>query len=371
MATEATMVRQGPLTGIKVVEFAGIGPAPVCAMMLSDLGADVVRIDRPGTRYDRFTVEARGRRSVALDLKQAADAETALRLAMRADLLIEGFRPGVMERLGLGPDAVAARNPKLVYGRMTGWGQFGPYAAMAGHDINYIAITGALHAIGTAERPVPPLNLVGDMGGGALFLAFGLLAALRHAERTGEGQVVDCAMSDGTISLLGLIHGHLARGSWADRRGVNIIDGGAPFYNAYQCADGAWIAIAAIEPAFYAELRRRAGLDDTAFDAQMDADAWPDLQARLAVLFARRTRAEWCDLLEGSDACFAPVMSLREAAAHPHNVARGIFTEVDGVLQPSPVPVFSATPGAIQGGPVDAGVGAETVLAEWGVEPAK
>ena len=361
--------RRGPLAGIRVVEFAGLGPAPMCAMLLSDLGADVVRIDRPGATYDRFSVETRGRRSVALDLKEASGLETALRLIEKADLLVEGFRPGVMERLALGPDEALARNPRLVYGRMTGWGQTGPYAAMAGHDINYIAITGALHAIGPAERPVPPLNLVGDMGGGALYLAFGLLAAFYHAERTGEGQVIDCAMSDGTISTMGLLYGHLARGSWKDERGVNIIDGGSHFYNCYRCADGEWIALAAIEPQFYATLRELAGLDDDAFDAQMDQTRWPELKDKMADLFALRTRAQWCDLLANTDACFAPVMTLEEAPSHPHNLAREAFTERDGVTQPAPAPRFSATPGAIQGPPVDAGVGAEAVFAQWDVRP--
>jgi len=361
--------RQGPLSGLKVLEFAGLGPAPVCGMLLSDLGADVVRIDRPGAEYDRFTVETRGRRSVALDLKSEPDRETALRLIERADLLIEGFRPGVMERLGLGPDTALVRNPKLVYGRMTGWGQTGPYASMAGHDINYIAITGALHAIGPADHPVPPLNLVGDFGGGALYLAFGLLAALRHAEQTGEGQVLDCAMSDGTISLMGLLYGHFVRGDWKDRRGSNIIDGGAHFYNCYRCSDGHWIALGAIEPQFYATLLERAEIDDPAFTAQMDQTAWPDLRERLAAVIAQRTRADWCALLEGTDACFAPVLSLAEAPQHPHNVARKAFTDVNGVVQPSPAPRFSKTPGEIQGPPVDAGQGAESVFADWSVDP--
>ena len=363
--------RQGPLAGLKVLELAGLGPAPVCGMLLSDLGADVVRIDRPGAKYDRFSVEMRGRRSVAIDLKGDPGRETALRLIERADLLIEGFRPGVMERLGVGPDVALARNPRLVYGRMTGWGQTGPYAAMAGHDINYIAVTGALHAIGPVDHPVPPLNLVGDFGGGALYLAFGLLAALRHAEQTGQGQGIDCAMSDGTISLMGLLYGHFARGDWQDRRGVNIIDGGAHFYNCYRCADGHWIALGAIEPQFYATLLERAEIDDPSFTAQMDQATWPDLKSRLAAVIAQRTRAEWCALLEGTDACFAPVLSMAEAPEHPHNAARHAFTEVDGVLQPSPAPRFSRTPGVIQGPPVDAGKGAASVFADWSVNPAQ
>lgn len=359
----------GPLRGVRVLELAGMGPAPFCGMLLSDLGADVVRIDRPDAVYDRFMIETRGRRSVALDLKDRKGRETALCLAEKADLLIEGFRPGVMERLGLGPDVVLERNARLVYGRMTGWGQHGPYSGMAGHDINYIAITGALHSIGPAERPTPPLNLVGDFGGGALYLAVGLLAALRHAERTGEGQVIDCAMSDGTIGLMSLLYGHLARGTWRDARGANVIDGGSHFYNCYQCADGGWIALGAIEPQFYATLRTLAGADDPAFDAQLDEARWPGLKDRMAALVATRTRAEWTALLEGSDACFAPVMSMREAQHHPHNLAREAFTEVDGVAHPSPAPRFSRTPGAIQGPPIAAGDGGAAALRSWGIDP--
>lgn len=360
----------GPLRGLRVLEFAGLGPAPFCGMLLSDLGADVLRIDRPGARYDRFTVESRGRRSLVLDLKGESGRETALRLAAKADALIEGFRPGVMERLGLGPGDVFARNPRLVYGRMTGWGQHGPYAARAGHDIDYVALSGALHATGTRERPVPPLNLVGDFGGGALYLAFGLLAALRHADRTGEGQVIDCAMADGAASLMSLLYGHLARGTWRDERESNVIDGGAHFYNTYRCADGQWIAIGAIEPQFYATLVARAGLDPDTFAGRQDPADWPRLREALAGVFATRTRAEWCELLENADCCFAPVMSMREAPDHPHNRARAAFVEVEGVVQPAPAPRFSRTPGAVQSGPVDAGVGGAEALREWGVEAA-
>jgi alpha-methylacyl-CoA racemase len=354
---------------MRVLEFAGLGPAPFCGMLLSDLGADVLRIDRPGAVYDRFTVEARGRRSLVLDLKNPAGRETALRLAEKADALIEGFRPGVMERLGLGPDVALARNPRLVYGRMTGWGQTGPYAQRAGHDINYVALSGALHATGTAEQPVPPLNLVGDFGGGALYLAMGVLAALRHAERSGEGQVIDCAMSDGSISLMSLLYGHLARGTWRDARASNIIDGGAHFYNVYRCADGQWIALGAIEPQFYATLVDKAGLDPGAFAGRQDAAHWPALRERLAAVFATRTREQWCALLEDTDCCFAPVQSMSEAPTHPHNLARGAFTAVDGVTQPSPAPRFSRTPGAIQSPPVAAGEGGNEALSDWGVIP--
>lgn len=362
--------RTGPLQGIRVLEFAGMGPAPVCGMLFSDLGADVVRIDRPDASYDRFAVESRGRRSVALDLKSDSGRETALRLAGKADILIEGFRPGVMERLGLSPEAVLQRNPRLVFGRMTGWGQTGPYAAMAGHDINYIAITGALHAIGTPEQPVPPLNLVGDFGGGALYLAFGMLAALRHAEASGEGQVVDCAMSDGTISLMGLLYGHFARGTWSDERGANIIDGGAHFYNCYCCSDGKWIALGAIEPQFYRTLLEQVEIEDPDFRDQQKQAGWPNLKQRMGEIIGQRTRAEWCAILEKTDACFAPVMTMAEAPEHPHNKARGAFCVMDGVIQPSPAPRFSRTPGSVQGPPVTPGSGADNVFAEWSVEPA-
>jgi alpha-methylacyl-CoA racemase len=352
---------------LRVLEFAGIGAAPFCGMLLSDLGADVLRIDRPGAQYDKYSVETRGRRSLILDMKASADRETALRLTEKADVLIEGFRPGVMERLGLGPDVAFGRNRKLVYGRMTGWGQTGPYAQQPGHDINFIAITGALHAIGTPAQPVIPANLVGDFGGGALYLAFGVMAALRHAERTGEGQVIDCAMSDGAIGLMGLLYGHLARGTWRDSRGANIIDGGSHFYNVYVCSDGNWIALGAIEPAFYKTLVAKAGLDPAIFVPQLDQAAWPAQREQLAAVFAQRTRDEWCALLEDAECCFSPVMSMQEAPGHPHNVARGAFVEVQGVVQPAPAPRFSRTPGAIRGAPVGAGEGGEAALSDWGV----
>lgn len=380
------MSTQGPLNGIRVLEFAGMGPAPFCAMLLADLGAQVLRIDRKGGMdYDRFCVESRGRRSVALDLKCTQGRETAMRLIGRADVLLEGFRPGVMERLGLGPEPALAANPQLVYGRMTGWGQDGPLAQVAGHDINYIALSGALHAIGGAERPAIPLNLVGDFGGGALYLAMGVLAALLHVRAGGEGQVVDCAMVDGSASLLGMIYGHLARarerppaedsavnhGTWLDRRASNVIDGGAHFYNTYACADGKHIAIASIEPAFYAQLLDLVGLNEPDFRAQMDRCAWPGLQARLAGLFRQRSREQWCALLEGTDVCFAPVLSLEEAPLHPHNRARGTFVERDGFLQPAPAPRFSRTPGAIQGPPPASGEHNREGLGDWGFSDAE
>lgn len=361
--------RSGPLTSLRVVEFAGIGPAPYAGMLLSDLGADVIRIDRAGaaTLMGRFDVTARGRRSIALDLKKPEDVETALRLCEKADALIEGFRPGVMERLGLGPETVHARQPRLVYGRMTGWGQSGPLAHAAGHDLNYLALTGALHAIGTADKPVPPLNLVADYGGGALFLAFGLLAGVLHARQTGQGQVLDAAMTDGAASLTSVFWGLKAAGLWDDSaRAANLLDGGAPYYDTYRCKDGGWITVAAIEPQFYALLVQRCGLaDDPDFGNQNARDRWPDMRAKAAALFATRTRDEWTALLEGSDACFAPVLTMSEAPGHPHNAGRGTFVEVEGLIQPGVAPRFGATPGAVQGGPPEVGAHAREILDEW------
>ena len=324
---------QGPLKGVRVVEFAGLGPGPFCGMLLSDLGADVIRIDRRDAKAAQpHQVTHRGRRSVALNLKDPRAIELCLDLMSRAELAFEGFRPGVMERLGLGPDVALKRNPKLIYGRMTGWGQDGPLAQAAGHDINYIAITGALHAIGTKERPVPPLNLIGDFGGGSLYLALGLLSALLHARATGQGQVVDAAMVDGAASLMSYFYGFRAEGVHTAERASNRLDGGAPFYDVYKCADGQWVALGSIEPQFYALLREKAGLSDPAFDAQMDRARWPDLKVMLADVIARKTRAEWCALMEGSDVCFAPVLEMGEAPLHPHNAARQAFVTVEGVV---------------------------------------
>jgi alpha-methylacyl-CoA racemase len=366
------MAGQGPLKGVKVVEFAGIGPGPFCGMLLSDLGADVVRIDRKGPgRASPADITARGRRSVALDLKRPEAVETCLRLMDTAEIIFEGFRPGVMERLGLGPDVALKRNPKLVYGRMTGWGQTGPLAQAAGHDINYIAISGALHAIGTGEKPVPPLNLVGDFGGGALYLAFGLLAALTHARATGQGQVVDTAMTDGAASLMSMFYGMKAMGVWNGDRRANLLDGGAHFYDTYQCSDGKWIALGSIEPQFYALLLEKAGLTDPAFSAQMDRTAWPELKTKLAAVIAGKTRAEWSAIMEGTDICFGPVMDLDEAPLHPHNVARETFVTVAGVVQPAPAPRFSATPGVIQGPPPAIGGDTDTALTDWGLSSAE
>ncbi len=361
-------MRQGPLSGLKVVEFAGIGPGPFCGMLLADLGADVVRIDRKGGRGGAPSdVTSRGRRSVALDLKDPKAIEVCLKLMEKADALIEGFRPGVMERLGLGPEVALKRNPKLVFGRMTGWGQTGPYASAAGHDMNYIAITGALHAIGTDEKPVPPLNLVGDFGGGALYLAFGLLAGVIHARETGQGQVIDCAMSDGAASLMAMFYGFKAAGMWSESRRRNMLDGGAHFYDTYQCADGKWISIGSIEPQFYALLLEKTGITDPDFSRQMDRSAWPQLHDKLAAVIAKKTQAEWCEIMDATDVCFAPVLDLDEAPKHPHNAARRTFVEVAGVIQPAPAPRFSATPGAIQGPPPAVGAHQQEALADWGL----
>ncbi|MFN3514508.1 MAG: CaiB/BaiF CoA transferase family protein [Phenylobacterium sp.] len=360
-------MRQGPLTGLKIVEFAGIGPGPFCGMLLSDLGADVVRIDRKGQgRSSPADITSRGRRSIGLDLKNPDAVETCLKLMEKADAVFEGFRPGVMERLGLGPDVALARNPKLVYGRMTGWGQTGPYAHAAGHDMNYIAITGALHAIGTKDKPVPPLNLVGDFGGGALYLAFGLLAGVISARETGKGQVIDCAMSDGAASLMAMFYGFKASGMWKEERRANLLDGGAHFYDTYRCADGKWVSIGSIEPQFYALLLQKTGIEDPDFAAQMDRGRWETLREKLAAVIATKTRDEWTEIMGGTDVCFAPVLDLDEAPKHPHNAARETFVEIDGVVQPAPAPRFSGTPGAIQGPPPAIGAHDREALSEWG-----
>lgn len=359
---------QGPLSGVKVVEFAGIGPGPFCCMLLSDMGAEVVRIDRKGGRPTfKNDIPARGRRHVALDLKDANDVGVALALIEKADVLIEGFRPGVMERLGLGPDEALKRNPKLIYGRMTGWGQTGPLAEAAGHDLNYIAISGALHAMGRRnDAPAPPLNLVGDYGGGALYLAMGVCAALYDAQRSGKGQVIDAAITDGAASLMSVIYGLRASGVWSDERDSNLLDGGAPFYDVYQTKDGKFVAIASLEPQFYALLLDKTGLkDDPAFAAQMNKSDWPAMSEKVAAVIAAKTRDEWTALLEGTDVCFAPVLSMAEAPAHPHNTARQTFIEIGGLTQPAPAPRFSRTPSAIQGPPGGTGEEAAKILDDW------
>ena len=360
---------KGPLNGVRIVEFAGIGPGPFCGMLLSDLGADVIRVDRPGHRPGAVSdVTGRGRRSIALNLKEADDIETALKLLEKADGLIEGFRPGVMERNGLGPDVVLARNPKLVYGRMTGWGQTGTLSHAAGHDLNYIALTGGLHAMGRkGQPPAPPLNLVGDYGGGALYLAFGLCAGIINARDTGSGQVIDCAMTDGAASLASMFYGMRAMGFWTDNRQDNMLDGGAHFYDTYECSDGKWVSIGSIEPQFYALLKEKAGLTDPEFDNQMDREAWPELKEKLKVIIKSKTRQEWCEIMEGTDVCFAPVLSMAEAPDHPHNKARNTFVEIEGVVQPAPAPRFSKTPGEVQGLPPGQGQHTEEILKDWGV----
>jgi alpha-methylacyl-CoA racemase len=338
----------GPLSGTRIVEFAGIGPGPFACMMLADMGAEVVTLDRVGAKKNLKSVAGRGRKVVELDLKDKASIAKVLDLLTNADALIEGFRPGVMERLGLGPDVVLAKNPKLVYGRMTGWGQEGPLAQAAGHDINYISVTGALAAIGTAEKPVPPLNLVGDFGGGALYLVVGVLAALLEASKSGKGQVVDAAMCDGAASLMSMFFDLAAAGRWVEGREQNFLDGGAHFYGIYECSCGHFISIGSIEPQFYALLRQHAGLTDVDFDAQMDRKAWPALREKLTDVFKSRTREDWCQIMEGTDICFAPILTMAEAPKHPHNAARKIFVERHGVTQPAPAPRFSRTPSAIR-----------------------
>lgn len=360
----------GPLAGIRIVEFAGIGPGPFCGMLLADLGADVVRIDRADSvgrgRPDVFN---RGKRSIAIDLKQADGVEAALSLMDRADGLIEGYRPGVMERLGLGPDVAHSRNAKLVYGRMTGWGQTGPWARMAGHDIDYIALTGALHTMGRRnEPPAPPLNLVGDFGGGALYLAMGLLAGVIEARTSGKGQVIDCAMIDGAASLMTMFFGMKAAGMWSAERDSNLLDGGAHFYDTYECADGRWLAIGAIEPQFHAALLKGLGLPEDEFGMYLDRTRWPEHAQRIAMRVKEKTRDEWMHTFDGTDACVAPVLSMDEAPNHPHNAARGTFIESFGVIQPAPAPRFSRSSGTIHGEPPLAGQQSVGVMESWGVD---
>ncbi len=365
----------GPLGGLRIVEIAGIGPGPFCAMMLADMGADVIRVDRAdrvrGGDPDQPPADImnRGRRSIGVDLKSPDGIEVVMRLVSMSDGLIEGFRPGVAERLGIGPDECLARNPALVYGRMTGWGQSGPYAPTAGHDINYVALSGTLDAIGRVDSgPVPPLNLVGDFGGGGAYLAFGIVCAVLEARTSGNGQVVDAAMVDGAASLATFFYGLRAMGIWDDERGTNMLDTGAHYYDAYECADGKYVSVGSIEPQFYAELREKLQLDDPKWDAQNDKRQWPDLKVELAAIFKTRTRDEWCELIEGSDVCFAPVLSMSEAPNHAHNLNRGTFTEVAGIVQPRPAPRFSRTDGEILRPPPHAGQHSDEVLAECGFD---
>ena len=358
----------GPLTGIRVVEMAGIGPGPFTAMMLSDLGAEVIRVDRlshKGTGH-RANVLNRGRKSIAVDLKNPRGVETTLRLIEQADVVLEGFRPGVMERLGLGPEECLSVNPRLIFGRMTGWGQTGPMSQAAGHDINYISIAGALGAMGYADRPpAPPLNLVGDFGGGAMYLLTGILAALVERATSGQGQIIDAAMTDGTASLLSPFFGLMAMNMWTTDRFSNRLDGGAFYYGSYECSDGKYISIGSLEPQFYALLLEKAEITDPEFQEQLDEAAWPAKREKLDQLFKTRTRQQWCDIMEGTDVCFAPVLDLKEAPAHPHNIDRKTFVELDGVVQPAPAPRFSRTQGEIQGPAAMAGEHTREVLSAW------
>ena len=362
----------GPLTGVKVVELSGIGPGPFCGMLLADMGAEVVRVERLQAvtgeqRAINYAVVGRGRRSIGVDLKHPDGVECVLRLIQQADALIEGFRPGVTERLGLGPDVCCARNPRLVYGRMTGWGQDGPLAQRAGHDINYIALAGVLAHVGRAGAPpTPPLNLVGDYGGGAMFLAFGLVCALLEARASGEGQVVDAAMIDGAAALMAPTWGFRSTGLWVEQRGDNLLDSGAHFYDVYETADGHYMSVGAIEPQFYAELLRGIGIEGEELPRQMDKTAWPALKERFAAIFVTKTRDEWCEIFDGTDACVAPVLTMTEAVTNEHVVARDTIIVDDGIEQPAPAPRFSRTPGAIQRPTPRLGADTDATLADWG-----
>ncbi|KND59604.1 Alpha-methylacyl-CoA racemase [Candidatus Burkholderia verschuerenii] len=370
----------GVLDGIRVLEFEAIGPVPFGVMLLADMGADVLRIDRPVTATDlgpksdgeRFDLTGRGRRSVTLDLKRPEAAHAALELMSRADIVVEGFRPGTMERLGLGPDIALAHHPKLVYGRMTGWGQTGPLALRAGHDLNYIALSGVLSGIGRAgEAPVPPLNLVGDYGGGGMLLALGVIAALSNVQRGGAGQVVDAAMSEGAAQLGSVFWGQLAAGNWRETRESNLLDGGTPWYDSYRTKDGHYMAVGAVEARFYAELLDKLDLADANLSGQHDRSGWPILRARFTETFATRTRAEWCTVFDGSDACVAPVLSFSEAPTHPHHVARGSFAEYGGAVVPAPAPRFSSTPSALAARAPARGEGGGVALQAWGFDRAQ
>jgi len=360
----------GPLNGIKIIEVGGIGPGPFCGMMLSDMGAEIIRVERKGglslsdPKYDLLT---RNRKSISINLRDQQGVETLLKMIEQVDALQEGFRPGVMEKLGIGPDDCLKRNPRLVYGRMTGWGQEGPLARAAGHDINYIALSGALHSIGRKDQcPVPPLNLVGDFGGGGMLLAFGMVCGLLETQKSGQGQVVDAAMTDGSAALMAMIYGLKAAGLWTDKSGTNLLDTGAHFYDTYETADNKFIAIGSIEPQFYELLLKLAEIDDPQFQCQLDFAQWPQLKDKLSVLFKTKTRDAWCEIMEGSDVCFAPVLSMSEAPEHPHNKQRKTFIENEGVLQPAPAPRFSRTEPEIKSPPPTPGQDTQSVLIDFG-----
>ncbi len=359
----------GPLSGIRIIELAGIGPGPFAGMLLADMGAEVISVEKATSKQAKPQPDCsrRGKRSIALNLKSPAGIEALLQLVEQADVLFEGFRPGVTERLGIGPDVCLARNPRLVYGRMTGWGQTGPLAQAAGHDINYISLTGVLSAIGrSGERPVPPLNLVGDFGGGGMFLVVGILAALLETRRSGKGQVIDAAMTDGSALLMSMMHSMQAMGAWKMQRGTNMLDTGAHFYEVYETADGKYVSIGSIEPQFYRLLMDKAELDPAVFGLQMNVPQWPQLKEKLAEVFRQKTQAQWCELMEGSDVCFAPVLDFQEAPGHPHNAARQTYIELDGMMQPAPAPRFSRTPSAVAFGARAMGADTREVLADWG-----
>ncbi len=359
----------GPLAGMKVVEMAAIGPVPFCAMMLSDMGADVIRIDRlkqKGSGH-RANVLYRGRKSIAVDLKDPQGVDIAMKLINKCDAVIEGFRPGVMERLGLGPEICLNQNPKLVYGRMTGWGQQGKLSQAAGHDINYISLAGALGSMGYPDRPpTPPLNLIGDFGGGAMYLLSGVLAALLERQSSGKGQVIDAAMTDGTASLLSGFYGMMAMGMWTTDRYKNRLDGGAFYYGSYECADGKHISLGSLEPQFYALLLEKCGIEDESFDEQLDQETWPLKRQKMEAIFKTKTRNQWCGILEGTDVCFAPVLDLKEAPDHPHNKERNTFVNFEGITQPAPAPRFSRTQGTIQSSANLTGENSEEILEKWG-----
>jgi alpha-methylacyl-CoA racemase len=360
----------GPLEGLKIVEVSGLGPGPFCGMMLADLGADVVCVDREAVpRLEPASdCTRRGKRSILLDLKSADGREAVLKLVEKADALFEGFRPGVMEKLGLGPEECMLRNPRLVYGRMTGWGQIGPLSKAAGHDINYISLSGALAAIGRkGEKPTVPLNLVGDYGGGAMILALGLVSALLESQKSGQGQVVDAAMTDGSALMMSVFYSLQAQGQWQTERGSNLLDGGAHFYDVYETKDGKYVSVGSLEPHLYAELLEKLGVDQDAFGPQYNHESWPELRGQFSTLFKTRSRQEWCELLEGSDACFAPVLDFNEAVHHPHNRARKTHIEVGGMIQPAPAPRFSRTSPEVSFAPHEPGSDFDAVMKDWGV----